>query len=89
MSNWHGEYDPDETHVIGGDTPAAPAFVAEVEKHADEIVRASEALHLDGTRYQGTGEGVQTAYVPGGMFLYLTIARHECVYVLQVTPWSA
>ncbi|MCX4454865.1 hypothetical protein OG585_19660 [Streptomyces sp. NBC_01340] len=60
-----------------------------MEKRADEIARAAEALHLDGSTYQGTGEGVQTAYVPGGMFLYLTIARHECVYVLQVTAWPA
>ncbi|WP_330288877.1 hypothetical protein [Streptomyces sp. NBC_00576] len=87
MSDWRWEYDPDETHVTGGPTPAPPAFVAEVEKRADEIARAAEALHLDGTRYQGAGEGVQTAYVSGGMFLYLTIVRHECVYILQVTPW--
>lgn len=53
MSDWRWEYDPDETHVIGGEPPAPPAFV------------------------------------PGGMFLYLTVARHECVYVLQVTPWPA
>ncbi|MEV6481312.1 hypothetical protein [Streptomyces sp. NPDC051576] len=89
MSDWHWEYDPDETHVIGGETPAPPAFVAEVEKRADEIVRAAEALHIDGTAYQGAGEGVQTAYVPGGMFLYLSIPRHECVYILQVTLWPA
>lgn len=52
MSNWRWEYDPDETHVIGGETPAPPAFVAEVESRVDEIVRAAEALHLDGTRYE-------------------------------------
>ncbi|OAH15232.1 hypothetical protein [Streptomyces jeddahensis] len=40
MSDWRWEYDPDEAHVIGGDTPAPPAFVAEIEKRADEIVRA-------------------------------------------------
>ncbi|MBA4864888.1 hypothetical protein H1V43_26765 [Streptomyces sp. PSKA54] len=73
--------------MVGGPTPAPPAFVVEVEKRADEIVRAAEALHLDGSTYQGAGEGVQTAYVPGGMFLYLTVARHECVYILQVTAW--
>lgn len=60
-----------------------------MEKRADELVRAADALHLDGTAYRGAGEGVQTAYVPGGMFLYLTIARHECVYILQVTAWPA
>ncbi|WP_405925101.1 hypothetical protein [Streptomyces sp. NBC_00035] len=60
-----------------------------MEKRAAEITRAAEALYLDGTAYQGAGEGVQTAYVPGGMFLYLAIARHECVYILQVTAWPA
>jgi hypothetical protein len=89
VGDWYWEYDPDETHVIGGETPAPPAFVAEVESRADEIVRAASALHLDGTRYEGAGEGIQSAFVPGGMFLYLTVARHECVYVLQVTPWPA
>ncbi|MER6413226.1 hypothetical protein [Streptomyces humidus] len=89
MADWHWEYDPDETQVIGGGIPAPPAFVIEVEKRAEEIVRAAEALHLDGSAYQGAGEGVQTAYVPGGMFLYLTVPRHECVYVLQVTVWPA
>lgn len=59
---------------------APPAFVVEVEKRADEIVRAAEARHLDGPTCQGAGEGVQTAYVPGGMFLCLTVPRHECVY---------
>ncbi len=52
-------------------------------------VRAAEALYLDGTTYQGLGDLAQTAYVPGGMFLFLTIPRSECVYILQVTPWPA
>jgi hypothetical protein len=55
VSNWRWEYDPDETHVIGGETPAPPAFVAEVESRVDEIVRAAEALHLDGTRARAKG----------------------------------
>ncbi|MEU0830810.1 hypothetical protein [Streptomyces sp. NPDC005969] len=89
MSEWRWEHDPDATHVIGGGTPPPPVFVAEVEKHADELVRAASALHLDGTSFQGAGDGVQTAFVPGGMFLYLTIIRHQCVYVLHVTPWPS
>ncbi|GGZ88153.1 hypothetical protein [Streptomyces bluensis] len=43
---WQWEYDPDEQHVAGG---APPAFLAEVEKKADELVRAAEAFYLDGT----------------------------------------
>ncbi|MEV0119856.1 hypothetical protein AB0H77_42500 [Streptomyces sp. NPDC050844] len=87
MASWRWEYDPDEAHVIGGETPPPPAFVVEVERRVEEIVRAAEALHLDGAAYEGVGEGVQTAFIPGGMFLYLTVARHECVYVLQATVW--
>jgi hypothetical protein len=64
-----------------------PASSFEAEKRAEDIVRAAEALHLDASTYQGEGEGVKTAYVPGGMFLYLTVPRHACVYVLQVTAW--
>lgn len=63
MGDWHWEYDPDETHVIGGPTPAHPAFVAEVEKRADEIARAAEALHLDGTRYHLTIVRQECVYV--------------------------
>lgn len=62
------EYDPDEEYVIGG---APPAFVAEVEKQADELVRAAAAFYLDGASYQEAGPKGDVAYVPGGFFLYL------------------
>lgn len=39
---WRWEYDPDEAYVIGG---APPAFVAEVEKKADALVRAASAFY--------------------------------------------
>lgn len=64
---------------------ADPGCIAQVEKHADELVRAAAALFLDGASYHGLGPGVATAYVDGGMFQYLTVVRHERVYVLQVT----
>ncbi|MFD4945809.1 hypothetical protein ACFVYE_30620 [Streptomyces sp. NPDC058239] len=89
MSDRRWEYDPSEAYVVGGDTPPPPVFVAEVEHRADELVRAASALHLDGTTFQGAGDGVQTAYVPGGMFLYLTVIRHQCVYIIQVTAWPS
>jgi hypothetical protein len=88
MSEWRWEYDPDGAHVIGDKNPPPPAFVTEVEERAAELARAAEVLYLDGTAFQGAGDGVQTAIVPGGMFLHLTVVRHQCVYVLQVTPWS-
>ncbi|MFI6409129.1 hypothetical protein [Streptomyces sp. NPDC050548] len=65
---WQWEYDPDETHVAGG---APPALLAEVEKKADELVRAASAYYLDGTTYQGEGPKGGFAHVPGGFFNYL------------------
>jgi hypothetical protein len=79
---WDWEYLPSEEHVIGG---APPAFVSGVEKRADELVRAAEALYLDGISYRGENSRSKTADVPGGMFEYLTVVRHEQIYVVQVT----
>ncbi|POX64688.1 hypothetical protein C3492_02750 [Streptomyces sp. Ru62] len=79
---WRWEYDPDEAYVIGG---APPAFVAEVEKQADELVRAAAAFYLDGASYQEAGPKGNVSHVPGGFFLYLIVPRHECLYVHQAT----
>lgn len=79
---WRWEYDPSEEYVIGG-TP--PAFIAEVEKKADELVSAAAAFYLDGAGYQGEGPKGADMDVPGGFFTYLVIPRHECVYIRQVT----
>ncbi|MFD7320122.1 hypothetical protein ACFV9D_03380 [Streptomyces sp. NPDC059875] len=79
---WRWEYDPSEEYVTGG---APPAFVAEVEKRADELVRAAEAFYLDGTVYEEMGPKGETARVPHGMFVYLIVPRSECVYIRQVT----
>lgn len=79
---WRWEYDPSEEYVIGG---APQAFVAEVEKTADELVRAAEILYLDGARFEGENPRSEHVHVPGGMFVFLVIPRHECGYVLQVT----
>ncbi|MQY10355.1 hypothetical protein SRB5_04620 [Streptomyces sp. RB5] len=79
---WSWEYDPSEQYAIGG-TP--PAFVAEVEKKADELVRAAEAFHLDGTQYEGPSPKGDVAHVDSGFFVYLVVPRHERVYIRQVT----
>jgi hypothetical protein len=79
---WRWEYDPSEAYVIGG---APPAFVAEVEKKADELVRAAAAFYLDGTQYEGLSPKGDTAHIDSGFFVYLIVPRHECVYVRQVT----
>ncbi|MFC5661801.1 hypothetical protein ACFP3U_02250 [Kitasatospora misakiensis] len=50
---WSWEYLPSEQHVTTG---APTDFLAAVEQRAAELVRAAEALYLDGTSYQGSGE---------------------------------
>ncbi|MEU2869885.1 hypothetical protein ABZ769_11860 [Streptomyces olivoreticuli] len=85
MADWAWEYDPDAQHVIG-ETPDL-AFVAQVEEHADELVRAAAALYLDGGVYQGKSPGVQEAVISNGMFQYLTVVRQQRLYIIQVTVW--
>jgi hypothetical protein len=60
---WRWEYVPDEETVAAG---APPGFLAEVEKAADELVRAAEALYLHGVAYQEADEGAKHAFVAGG-----------------------
>ncbi|AZM61641.1 MULTISPECIES: hypothetical protein [unclassified Streptomyces] len=80
---WRWEYEPDQATVAGG----APAgFLAEVEKTADELVRAAEALHLHGPGFQGADEGAKHAFVSGGFFVYMVTPRSELVTIWQVTP---
>ncbi|WP_033820282.1 hypothetical protein [Kitasatospora sp. MBT63] len=78
---WAWEYNPDEDNVAAG---ALLAFVAQVEKKADEIVRAAAALYLDGTTYQGPGEKMKTADIEDGIFWYIIVPRDERVYILRV-----
>ncbi|MFJ1708502.1 hypothetical protein [Kitasatospora sp. NPDC088346] len=79
--SWCWEYNPDEAGVVAG---APLAFVAQIEKKADEIVRAAAALYLDGTTYRGPGERMKTADVDDGIFWYMIIPRDERVYILRV-----
>ncbi|MPY31662.1 hypothetical protein FNH09_10315 [Streptomyces adustus] len=80
---WRWEYVPDEETVAVG---APPGFVAEVEKTADELVRAAEALHLHGPAYQGADEGAKHAFVADGFFVYMVTPRSELVSIWQITP---
>ncbi|MGW3045579.1 hypothetical protein ACWC9T_37435 [Kitasatospora sp. NPDC001159] len=80
---WSWEYLPSEQHVTAG----APAnFLAAVEQRAAELVRAAEALYLDGTSYQGSGEPMRYLDVAGGLLAYYVVPRLELVVVCQVTP---
>ncbi|MFD7589131.1 hypothetical protein ACFV84_27285 [Kitasatospora sp. NPDC059811] len=81
--SWSWEYLPSEEHVTGG----APAgFLAAVEQKAAELVRAAEALYLDGTTYEGSGEPMQCLDVAGGLINYYIVPRLELVVVCQLTP---
>jgi hypothetical protein len=81
---WTWEYEPNEEHVAAH---APPVLVSEVERKADELVRAAEAFYLDGTAFTGYSPGAGTALVPGGMFEYHVVPRHERVYIVQLTAW--
>ncbi|WP_431947289.1 hypothetical protein [Actinacidiphila sp. bgisy167] len=85
--SWAWEYEPGEQYVVGGENPAPEALVTQVEEKAGELVRAAEARYLDGTAFQGVGEGTKMATVANGLFLYLVVPRHERVYILQVTAF--
>ncbi|WP_405973206.1 hypothetical protein OG496_30610 [Streptomyces sp. NBC_00988] len=80
--SWAWEYVPDEETVASG---APPAFVAAVEKMADELVRAAEALHLHGPAYQDADGGAKHAFVDGGFFVYMVTPRAELVTIWQIT----
>ncbi|MEU5836506.1 hypothetical protein ABZ820_22935 [Streptomyces diacarni] len=82
--SWEWEYDPSEEYLVGG---ADPGFVAQVEARADELARAAAALYLEGSAYQGENPKSATAHVPGGMFEYLIVVRHERIYIRQVTVY--
>lgn len=80
---WSWEYLPSEQHVTAG---APTAFLAAVDQRAAELVRAAEALHLDGTSYQGSGEPMRYLDIAGGMLAYYVVPRLELVVICQVTP---
>jgi hypothetical protein len=64
---------------------ASPAFLAAVERKAEELVRAAEALYVHGRDHQGVDPKGGDITVPGGMFRYQIVVRSERVYVVQLT----
>lgn len=80
--SWKWEY------AFGAEAAArtAPAgFLAAVERKADELVRAAEALHVHGRAYGGVDPEGGNVVVPGGMFTYQVVVRGERVYIVQIT----
>lgn len=80
--SWKWEY------VFGAEATArtAPAgFLAAVERKADELVRAAEALHVHGRAHGGADPKGGDVVVPGGMFTYQVVVRGERVYIVQIT----
>ncbi|MFD4529522.1 hypothetical protein ACFWP7_37585 [Streptomyces sp. NPDC058470] len=79
--SWKWEY------AFGAEEAArtAPAdFLARVERKADELVRAFEAVHIHGRSHQGVDPKGGNIIVPGGMFTYQVVVRSERVYVVQI-----
>ncbi|GAA2270614.1 hypothetical protein GCM10010145_01330 [Streptomyces ruber] len=64
---------------------APPAFLAEVERKAAELVRAAEALYVHGRAHDTDDPRGGDVIVRGGMFRYQIVVRSERVYVLQLT----
>ncbi|MET9501768.1 hypothetical protein ACFYO5_26130 [Streptomyces sp. NPDC006259] len=80
--SWKWEY------AFGAEETAGTApvdFLAGVERKADELVRAAEALHLHGRAHKGFDPKGGDVIVPGGMFRYQVVVRSERVYVVQIT----
>ncbi|WP_324787505.1 hypothetical protein [Streptomyces sp. H51] len=83
--SWKWEY------AFGAEETArtAPAgFLAAVERKADELVRAAEALHVHGRAHDGVDPRGGDVTVPGGMFAYQVVVRSERVYIVQITYLS-
>ncbi|MEU8920839.1 hypothetical protein AB0D10_07820 [Kitasatospora sp. NPDC048545] len=86
--SWSWEYLPSEELVAGG-APAAFLTAIEqkaIEQKATELVRVAEALHLDRTTHEGSGEPMRYLDVAGGLVAYYVVPRLELVVICQVTP---
>lgn len=80
--SWKWEY------AFGAEEAARTApsgFLNTVERKADELVRAAEALHVHGRAHDGIDPKGGDIIVPGGMFTYQVVVRSERVYVVQIT----
>ncbi|GGQ83611.1 hypothetical protein AB0G19_02925 [Streptomyces althioticus] len=64
---------------------APPAFVAEVEHKAAELVRAAEAQYVHGRAHAELDPRGSDITVRGGMFAYQIVVRSERVCILQIT----
>ncbi|MGQ4384668.1 hypothetical protein [Streptomyces sp. SAS_270] len=80
--SWKWEY------AFGAEEAARTAptdFLTRVERKADELVRAAEAVHIHGRDHKGVDPKGGDIIVPGGMFTYQVVVRSERVYVVQIT----
>ncbi|AVV47380.1 hypothetical protein PYK79_05685 [Streptomyces sp. ID05-04B] len=77
---WEYAFGAEET----ADT-APVEFLSGVQRKADELVRAAEAVHVHGRAHEGVDPKGGDVIVPGGMFRYQVVVRSERVYVVQIT----
>ncbi|MEU1512872.1 hypothetical protein ABZ490_12015 [Streptomyces sp. NPDC005811] len=83
--SWKWEY------AFGAEAAARTAptdFLTAVERKADELVRAAEALHLHGRAHEGIDPKGGEIIVSGGWFGYQVVVRSERVCVVQLTYLS-
>ncbi|CAL9299667.1 hypothetical protein [Streptomyces sp. SudanB182_2057] len=64
---------------------APAAFLADVARKAEELLRAAETLYLHGPAHRQPDPKGGEVIVPGGMFRYQIIVRSERLYVVQIT----
>lgn len=63
---------------------APAAFLREVEKKADELVRVCEVGYLHASDHQGLDPDGDTLTLPGGMITFQVVVRRERVYIVQI-----
>ncbi|MFF5369083.1 hypothetical protein [Streptomyces sp. NPDC013187] len=56
-----------------------------MERKAEELVRAAEALHVHGQAHNAVDPKGGDVIVPGGMFTYQVVVRSERIYIVQIT----
>ncbi|MEW2437412.1 hypothetical protein AB0952_25200 [Streptomyces caniferus] len=83
MTSWSWEYNPSEEHVAAG---LPPGVIAEVERLATELAALGGDAVKVGRPVDREG-GLREFDILGGrgFISFLTVPRHRCIYVCNVT----
>ncbi|MGW7003823.1 hypothetical protein ACWGCW_13595 [Streptomyces sp. NPDC054933] len=83
MNDWTWEYNPNEEHVVGG---LPPGVVAEVERLTTELAAlGGDAAKIGRPTGREGGLREFDIFNGRGFISFLTVPRHQCVYVCSVT----